>query len=132
MLGKTGSIPLRAFRLDNDFLDLYKTKQVSTKSLLEKHFGTKAIFKELEIEAQNTLLIGSFISALGSSGQVSLFSDVDENALDKSMAKNLEFLGESVDDLSSQMSRLYGYSRAAMKQQHNLSSLKQKKASITY
>jgi hypothetical protein len=126
-LGKVGSIPLRAYRLDEDFLRLYKSKQLSTKALIEKNFGVRPIFNELTIEAKNSLLIGSFISAVGGSALNSVFGDRDDSSLEKAMAKNLDFLYESVDDLSVNMSRLFGYSRAQMKQQQIISSLRQRK-----
>lgn len=131
-----GNLALRAFRLSDTFMSHYRSKKFElTAEQLAKIYAEEAL-EELPIRVRNSQLVSAMLmdldakdtarAALTSAAAVSageeskhegipVAFDCDFDRFDLSMSsyleKNMEFLLESVDRLSSEMSNLQHYDR---------------------
>jgi len=116
---KSGQLGLRAIRLRDSFIELYKANEHLTAEKLKASGLTwNSIFVEIPISIQNSSLIKTFMLGLDKSG--SMKRD-DFNRLNQDVThfvdQSLSFLGECIDDLMQEQRKLSVYHRNVVKQQ---------------
>merc|ERR1711871_1908941 len=106
-----GNLALKAVRLTDAFLKLYKGGEFSLDSILKAGVCAEDIFEELPIQVRNSNLIRAFLLQMDSEPKRSL--DLDSGATSSAfLEKNLECLIDSMDDLAQESSRFQYYQRA--------------------
>jgi len=115
-----GILALKAFRLTQAFMEIYKPNQPFTKDSLTKgNISFQEIFEEIPIKIHNSYLVEAFLHELEEKGTA---SDSAYERLDLStnpfLEKNLEFLIECLDDLSQEQNKFQYYQRNLQKQQY--------------
>merc|ERR1711934_8214 len=106
-----GNLALKAVRLTDSFLALYKGGEFTLDSILKSGVCAEDIFEELPIEVRNSNLIKAFLLQMDSEPKRSL--DLDSGATSSAfLEKNLECLIDSMDDLAQESSRFQYYQRA--------------------
>merc|ERR1711871_1313416 len=106
-----GNLALKAVRLSDAFLKLYKGGEFSLDSILKAGVCAEDIFEELPIQVRNSNLIRAFLLQMDSEPKRSL--DLDSGATSSAfLEKNLECLIDSMDDLAQESSRFQYYQRA--------------------
>jgi len=122
-----GVLSLKALRLTNRFMDLYK-EQKFTKDALTKHgLSFDDIFEEIPIKIHNSLLTKALLWELDEVAEM----DPEFERLDIStnpfLEKNLEFLIECLDDLSQEQNKFTYHQRTVQRQQLQQLQWKQKR-----
>lgn len=106
-----GNLALKAVRLTDSFLALYKGGEFTLDSILKAGVTADEIFEELPIQVRNSNLIRAFLLQMDSEPKRSL--DLDSGATSNEfLEKNLECLIDSIDDLAQESSRFQYYQRA--------------------
>merc|ERR1711871_580410 len=106
-----GNLALKAVRLTDAFLNLYKGGEFTLNSILKSGVCAEDIFEELPIQVRNSNLIKAFLLQMDSEPKRSL--DLDSGATSSAfLEKNLECLIDSMDDLAQESSRFQYYQRA--------------------
>ncbi|KAK8938342.1 Eukaryotic translation initiation factor 3 subunit H [Platanthera guangdongensis] len=113
-----GVLALKALKLTETFMDLYRHNNFVGEKLREKKLSWVDIFEEIPIKVSNSALISSFMTVLEPDSQV-VQCDLDRLKLSTApfMERNLEFLIECMDDLSSEQNKLQYYYRNLSRQQ---------------
>ncbi|CAN6462767.1 unnamed protein product [Victoria cruziana] len=113
-----GVLALKALKLTDAFMDLYRTSNLNGEKLREKNLTWVDIFEEIPIKVSNSALISAFMSELEPEAPVSQ-CDYDRLALSTNpfMERNLEFLIECMDDLSMEQQKFQFYYRNLSRQQ---------------
>jgi translation initiation factor 3 subunit H len=124
-----GILALKAFRLTQAFMEIYKPNQPFTKDSLTKgNISFQEIFEEIPIKIHNSFLVEAFLHELEEKGTA---SDSAYERLDLStnpfLEKNLEFLIECLDDLSQEQNKFQYYQRNLQKQQYQQNQWVQKR-----
>lgn len=113
-----GVLALKALKLTETFMDLYRHNNFIGEKLREKKLSWVDIFEEIPIKVSNSALISSFMTVLEPDSQV-VQCDLDRLKLSTApfMERNLEFLIDCMDDLSSEQNKLQYYYRNLSRQQ---------------
>jgi len=102
-----GNLALKAVRLTDNFLALYKGGEFTLDSILKAGVSADDIFEELPIQIRNSNLIKAFLLQMDDAKKK------EESAASNAfMEKNLECLIDSIDDLAQESSRFQYYQRA--------------------
>jgi len=114
-----GSLFLKAYKLTQNFMDLYKSKsQTFTKQ--RNSISFRNIFEEIPITIRNYHLVSAFLAELEETGS-KIQNDSVIAALDLSsnpfLEKNMEALLECMDDLGSEQLKFQYYQRNIQRQQ---------------
>jgi translation initiation factor 3 subunit H len=109
-----GNLALKAVRLTDSFLALYKGGEFTLDSILKSGVCAEDIFEELPIQVRNSNLIKAFLLQMDRSQiKRSVSADVEDSlTTNPFLEKNLECLIESIDDLSQESSRFQYHQRA--------------------
>ncbi|XP_031477765.1 eukaryotic translation initiation factor 3 subunit H-like [Nymphaea colorata] len=113
-----GVLALKALKLTDAFMDLYRASSLNGEKLREKNLTWVDIFEEIPIKVSNSALISAFMSELEPEAPVSQ-CDYDRLSLSTNpfMERNLEFLIECMDDLSMEQQKFQFYYRNVSRQQ---------------
>jgi len=111
-------VALKALKLSNSFMDLYRTNNFTGEKLREKNLSWVDIFEEIPIKVSNSALISAFMTGLESDTPVTQ-RDFDRLQLSTKpfMERNVEFLIECMDDLSMEQQKFQFYYRNLSRQQ---------------
>jgi len=107
-----GNLALKAVRLTDAFLALYKGGEFTLDSILKSGVCAEDIFEELEIKVRNSNLIKAFLLQMDDSQIKRSASDAEGPTTNPFLEKNLECLIESIDDLAQESSRFQYHQRA--------------------
>lgn len=112
-----GALGLKAYRLTSSFMELYRSVSFTKESLLKSKVNYKEIFEEIPLKVHSSNLISAFLLEF----QESHTLETDFERFDLSTAsfleKNLESLGESLDELAAEQNKFQYYQRNLQKQQ---------------
>lgn len=113
-----GKLSIRALRLTDTFMEMFRVSNFSQENLAKHGFSFENIFEEVPIRIHNSLLVEALLYEL-ESGSVPLNCDFDcfDLSLNPFLEKNLEFLGDSVDELSIEQNKFQQAQRAWNRQQ---------------
>merc|ERR1711990_499450 len=107
-----GNLALKAVRLTDSFLALYKGGEFTLDSILKAGVSADDIFEELPIVVRNSNLIKAFLLQMDETRQRK--SDDTEGGVVSNpfLEKNLECMIDSIDDLAQESARFQYYQRA--------------------
>jgi len=109
-----GNLALKAVRLTDSFMTLYKGGEFTLDSILKAGVCAEDIFEELPIQVRNSNLIKAFLLQMDDS-QKTPTADVEGGNLTSNpyLEKNLECLIDSIEDLAQESARFQYYQRAS-------------------
>lgn len=117
-----GSIALKAIRLKDAFIELFKEQKLTGKDLREANIAWKDVFQEIPIKIANSALIQALVSELEPDCAA---SQGDCDRLNLSVApfleKNMEALIEGVDDLLNEQGKVTLYHKNVARQAQQMS-----------
>jgi len=112
-----GNLSLRALRLTQPFMELYKTQSFTKESLKESNLTYEDVFEEIPIRVHNSHLVNAFLCDLADKGS----ADYDFERLNLStnpfLERNLEFLIDAMDDLGAEQSKFRFFQNNQQRQQ---------------
>ncbi|KAL6652935.1 hypothetical protein ACP70R_011860 [Stipagrostis hirtigluma subsp. patula] len=113
-----GVLALKALKLTDSFMDLYRNNGLTGEKLREKKVSWVDIFEEIPIKVSNSALVSAFMKELEPESPVTQ-CDFDRLKLSTApfMERNLEFLIGCMDDLSSEQNKFQYYYRNLSRQQ---------------
>ncbi|KAJ6401258.1 hypothetical protein OIU84_016633 [Salix udensis] len=113
-----GVLALKALKLSDSFMDLYRSNNFTGEKLREKNLSWVDIFEEIPIKVSNSALISAFMTELEDDTPVTQ-CDYDRLQLSTSpyLERNVEFLIECMDDLSIEQQKFQYYYRNLSRQQ---------------
>ncbi|KAJ1696938.1 hypothetical protein LUZ63_005450 [Rhynchospora breviuscula] len=113
-----GVVALKALRLSDSFMDLYRSNNFNGEKLREKKLSWVDVFEEIPIKVSNSALISAFMTELEPDSPVTQ-CDFDRLKLSSApfMERNLEFLIECMDDLTAEQNKFQYYYRNLSRQQ---------------
>eukprot|EP00210_Caulerpa_lentillifera_P005300 g5064.t1 len=116
---KIGQVGLRAIRLQDSFIKLYKSvEQLTGEKLRASGLSWSSIFSEIPICIQNSSLVKGVMLGLDKSTSM---KKNDVNRLDLNLTSFLDqslcFLGECVDDLMQEQKKMSQFNKSVVKQQ---------------
>ena len=116
-----GILALKALRLTDAFMELYKSQSFTQKSLDQARLSFNDIFEEINISISNSHLISAYLWEI--EGNKTL-SQIGLKGLDLSnttfLEKNVEVIIEYIDDLNMEQLKYQNYHRSLGKQQSQL------------
>jgi len=108
-----GHLALKAVRLTDSFLALYKSNEFTLDSILKAGVCAEDVFEELPIQIRNSHLIRAYLLQMDDSQQKRQSPDVEGGATSNPfLEKNMECLIDSIDDLAQESARFQYYQRA--------------------
>ncbi|CAB4263602.1 unnamed protein product [Prunus armeniaca] len=113
-----GVLALKALKLSDSFMELYRTNNFTGEKLREKNLSWVDIFEEIPIKVSNSALISAFMTELEADTPV-VQCDYDRLQLSTSpfLERNMEFLIECMYDLSMEQQKFQYYYRNLSRQQ---------------
>eukprot|EP01104_Vermistella_antarctica_P002494 TRINITY_DN12732_c0_g1_i1.p1 TRINITY_DN12732_c0_g1~~TRINITY_DN12732_c0_g1_i1.p1 ORF type:complete len:348 (+),score=133.87 TRINITY_DN12732_c0_g1_i1:57-1100(+) len=124
-----GSLSLKAFRLGDKFMNLYKNQTFTPDDIAKAELKFGSVFEEVPIKIRQSHLVNAYISELQCTQ--SLADRFDEPKLDLGfntyLEKNLEFLSEYVDDLNGDVRDMHYWQRCENRRMQQLNSWSQKR-----
>ncbi|KAL1561354.1 Eukaryotic translation initiation factor 3 subunit H [Salvia divinorum] len=113
-----GVLALKALKLSDTFMELYRTNTFKGEKLREKNLSFVDIFEEIPIKVSNSALISAFMNELEADTPVTQ-CDYDRLQLSTSpiLERNVEFLIECMDDLSMEQQKFQFYYRNLSRQE---------------
>jgi len=106
-----GSLSLRAFRLTERFMNLYRAASFTQESLTKSGLSFNDIFEELPIKIHNSHLINGLLMELEENNVTPCDFDRLDLSTNPFLEKNLEFLIECIDDLSAEQNKYQYYQK---------------------
>lgn len=115
---RQGLSALKALKLSDSFMELYKAQSFTGEKLREKNFSWVDIFEEIPIKVSNSALISAFMTELEADSPVTQ-CDYDRLKLSTKpyLERNLEFLSECMDELAQEQQKLQFHYRSLSRQQ---------------
>ncbi|KAJ6390158.1 hypothetical protein OIU77_024387 [Salix suchowensis] len=125
-----GALALKALKLSDSFMDLYRNNNFTGEKLREKNLSWVDIFEEIPIKVSNSALISAFMTGLEADTPVTQ-CDYDRLQLSTSpyLERNVEFLIDSMDDLSIEQQKFQYHYRNLSRQQAQQQAWLQKRRS---
>jgi translation initiation factor 3 subunit H len=118
-----GSLSLKAFRLQDSFVELYRKESFTQESLTKLTVPWSEIFEEVPIAIRNSLVSNACLLSLSDSPffdeEISPFQSLDLS-INSFLEKNLESLIDAIDDFSIEQQKFQSYQRLLQKQQAKL------------
>ncbi|CAD7700775.1 unnamed protein product [Ostreobium quekettii] len=115
----SGTLVLKAVKLKDSFIELYKANSAPTAEVLAAQgLSWHNIFQEVPITIQNSSLVSALVTQLDPD-EAMLEDDVDRLSLSTTgfLEQNMSFLGECMDDLVQEHRKVSNYHRSVLKQQ---------------
>jgi len=123
-----GLLSLRAYRLTQPFMDLYKQQNFTKESLEEASLTFKDILEEIPIKIHNMHLVNALLYDLKTKDTTTATCFERLNlSTNPFLEKNLEFLTDCLDDLSVEQGKFQMYQKALQRQQTQMQAYLQKK-----
>jgi len=97
-----GLFPLRAYRLTNAFVKLFKKSEFNRKSIMSQNLSFRNVFEEIQIQIKNSKLASAFLYQLEESNQFKPSFDV------LNLSSTNYFLEKKSFNLTRHCSRLFG------------------------
>jgi len=111
-----GSLALKAYRLTDRFMDLYKTQQFSKESLSKSGISFDAIYNEVPIKIHNSLLVNAFLSELEQSGTNECDLERFDLQTNPYLEKTLECLIDTLDELNAEQAKFQFWQKSVQRQ----------------
>ncbi|RID48695.1 hypothetical protein BRARA_I05192 [Brassica rapa] len=113
-----GVLALKALKLSDSFMELYRAGNFTGEKLREKNFSWMDIFEEIPIKVSNSALVSAFMTELETDAPVSQ-GDYDrlQSSTTPFLENNMEFLIKCMDDLSMEQQKFQYYYRNLSRQQ---------------
>jgi len=127
-----GALSLKAFRLTDTFVELYRQSAITQGDLSKMNRHWTEIFEEINIVIRNSNLINACLYELQDSRLLELNSpqfDILDLSTNTFLEKNLEALIDSIDELVLEQQKHQYYQRTIQRQQAQINSYRQKKKS---
>eukprot|EP00976_Prorocentrum_cordatum_P074165 1181403-Prorocentrum_minimum.AAC.4 len=123
-----GGLALKAIKLKESFMDVYKTGSVTSELLTRTGITWQDIFVEIPVTTSNSTLHATLIQQLESDVTANQV-DFDRLVLSTNpyLEKNLEFLSECLDELQGESQKLSFYQRSLARQQQQQAQWLQKR-----
>lgn len=122
-----GNLCLKAFRLTDSFLALYREGKFTAEVLGATDVTSSSILEELPIRIHNSHLVNALLLEMSEAGQDSCDAERLEFSTNPFLEKHLEFLVECIDDLSGEQNRFQYYERSVQRQKTQQNAYLQKK-----
>jgi translation initiation factor 3 subunit H len=145
-----GNLSLRALRLSDTFMALFKDKKFTMEALHAHKLTASGIFESLPIRIRNSSLLNALLQELESKEIESSASFIDRNQKPSSkthlvpslltpnldalqlgtesyLERHLEYLGETVDEYGQEQWRWQGWNRSLQKEQQRFAAVTLKK-----
>ncbi|CAN6901702.1 unnamed protein product, partial [Brassica oleracea] len=105
-----GALALKALKLSDSFMELYRGGNFTGEKLREKNFSWMDIFEEIPIKVSNSALVSAFMTELETDAPVSQ-GDYDRlhSSTTPFLENNMEFLIKCMDDLSMEQQKFQYY-----------------------
>ncbi|CAA7020773.1 unnamed protein product [Microthlaspi erraticum] len=125
-----GVLALKALKLSDSFMELYRGGNFTGEKLREKNFSWMDIFEEIPIKVSNSALVSAFMTELETDTPVSQ-GDYDRlhSSTTPFLENNMEFLIKCMDDLSMEQQKFQYYYRNLSRQQAQQQAWLQKRRS---
>jgi len=117
-----GSLSLKAFRLQDSFVELYRKEAFTQESVIKLTGPWSEVFEEVPIAIRNSLVSKACLLSLSDSPFFEDFSPFQslDLSINSFLEKNLESLIDSLDDFSNEQQKFQSYQRLLQKQQAKL------------
>ncbi|GAX74259.1 hypothetical protein CEUSTIGMA_g1708.t1 [Chlamydomonas eustigma] len=123
-----GSFALKAIRLKDQFISLFKEQKLTAKDLRDANIAWKDVFQEIPIKIQNSALVQALTAELE---PVTAATQGDLDRLNLSVApfleKNIESLLDCVDDLVLEQQKVTTYHKNVARQAQQMTTWLQKR-----
>jgi len=116
-----GLLSLEAYRLTQPFMELYKsqaTKTFTKESFEEAGLTFNDIFEQIPIKIHNSYLINALLYDMKDTDATSATFERLNLSSNPFLEKNLEFINECLDDLSTEQTKYQLYLRNVQRQMH--------------
>ncbi|KAF8058059.1 TIF3H1 [Scenedesmus sp. PABB004] len=123
-----GAVALRAVRLKDAFIQLYKDQKLAGKDLREAGVGWRDVFVEVPIKIHNSSLAQALIADIAPPSGATA-GDLERLSLSNApyMAKTMSSLIECMDDLLAEQGKVSMYHRNSARQQQQIAAWLQKR-----
>jgi len=111
-----GSLTLKAYRLTDRFMDLYKTQQFTRESLAKSGISYNAIYTEVPIKIHNSLLSNAFLLELEQTGTNECDLERFDLQTNPFLEKTLENLIGTLDELSAEQTKFQFWQKSVQRQ----------------
>jgi len=107
-----GTLALKAIRLTDGFMEMYRAGDVSAEKLTEKGLAWTDVFAEIPVQVRNSTLVSTLMREVAPAGPMTQV-DYDRLVLSTNpfLEKNLEFLVDCMDDLAYEAQRVSQHQR---------------------
>jgi len=148
-----GNLCLRALRLTDTFMDLYRDKKFTMDNLRQRQLTPSTVFQSLPITIKNSHLLSALLhqleenSSIYSAAEASLSvpssnfssrfpSDINpwstnydnlELSLESYLEKHIEYLGDTIEEHGQEQWKWHGWQRSLVREQQRLSQLSSKR-----
>jgi len=112
-----GILALRALRLTQSFMNLYKSQNFTKDSITKANLSFTDVFEEIPITVHNQSLVEAFLFDIEDRGQLSVDFDRLDLGTSPFLEKSLDFLLDCMDELGSEQTKLRYYNNQVQKQQ---------------
>eukprot|EP01117_Protostelium_nocturnum_P006230 TRINITY_DN2248_c0_g1_i2.p1 TRINITY_DN2248_c0_g1~~TRINITY_DN2248_c0_g1_i2.p1 ORF type:complete len:312 (+),score=100.74 TRINITY_DN2248_c0_g1_i2:138-1073(+) len=111
-----GSLSLKAYRLTEPFMNLYKSKQFSKENLTKSGVSFDDIYVEIPVEITNISLASAFLLEVEDSGNNEPVDKLDASQSTPYLEKTLETLIDTLEDLGSEHMKFQFYQKNVQRQ----------------
>lgn len=122
-----GTLSLKAYRLTQAFMDLFKHKTFTKEALTKANVSYDDIFEEVPIKIHNSSLVNTLLFELDELGTVEPDFELLDLSSNSYLEKNMEFLIDCLDELGTEQNKFQFYNRAVMRQQQQQAQWLQKR-----
>eukprot|EP01119_Soliformovum_irregulare_P019797 TRINITY_DN633_c0_g1_i1.p1 TRINITY_DN633_c0_g1~~TRINITY_DN633_c0_g1_i1.p1 ORF type:complete len:336 (-),score=88.44 TRINITY_DN633_c0_g1_i1:118-1125(-) len=112
-----GTLSLKAYRLTNTFMQVWKDKTFTKESLIKAKVSFKDIFEEIPVVIQNSTLAKCFLFEAEEQKALNVDLSVLNLASNPFLERSLDFLNDGLDDLAQEQNKFQYYQRSLARQQ---------------
>jgi translation initiation factor 3 subunit H len=127
-----GTLSLKAVRLTDSFMDLFRSGNFSQESLVKKEVTSADIFREIPIRITNSALVRALLIDFDNSNRLNCDFDRLNLTTNPFLEKNLEFLIDCIDDLSVELNKFQYHQRNVQRIRSQQEAYLQKKKQETH
>jgi len=100
-----GCLALKAFRLTNDFMDLYSAGDLSSQGFAKYNVDSSSIFEEIPIKVHNSHLVHGFLYEVRENNSMNCEADRLQLSAGGFVEKTLGTLASTIDEYASEQSK---------------------------
>jgi len=112
-----GVLSLKAYRLTQAFMELFKTQTFTKESLSKGNMTFNDVFEEVPIEIHNSGLAKAFLTEIEETNIMDCEFDRLNLSTNPFLERNLEFLIDCLEGLASEQNKFQTYQRQVQRQQ---------------